>query len=116
MKPIFRNFIIAHIMILFLMFVSFEGLTLISYINASFVLGGLLTFFGLVSYIFSTGFFDIFATSMRKVFTPKHQLEEIQSMRKPSEIFTASAGGLLPTGALLLVATVIALILYYVTL
>ncbi len=38
----------------------------------SFYVGGLITFFGLITYVTSNGFFDIFTDSMRKVFTPKH--------------------------------------------
>lgn len=114
MKPIVRNVILAHAVILLLMFVSFDGWTLVSYVNASFVVGGLITFVGLIVYILSTGFFDVFTTSMRKVFTPKHLLQDIKSMRTPSQIFSGSAGSLLASGALVLIACIIALIAYYV--
>lgn len=113
MNVFWRNFIIENILIAGLMIFYFKQTTLLSYINASFVIGGFVVFIGLISYIFSTGFFDVFTVSMRKVITPKHQMEQIKSMRKPSEIFSGSVVHLLGSGLVVLAMTGIALIFYY---
>ncbi|MGE7622546.1 DUF3899 domain-containing protein [Viridibacillus sp. NPDC096237] len=49
------------------MLFQYKGLKLIDYINVSFVAGGIVLFVGLTAYILSSGFFDIFTVSMRKV-------------------------------------------------
>lgn len=113
MKTIIRNFLIVHLLIAVMMLVYFKEMTLLSYINASFIIGGIITFIGLVSLVFSTGFFDVFTVSMRKVFTSKKRMEDVMSMRKPSEIFTGNVGPFLSVGALILAATGIALIIFY---
>ncbi|KXH79777.1 DUF3899 domain-containing protein [Sporosarcina sp. HYO08] len=113
MNAFWRNFIIENILIIGLLFFYFKQVTLLSYINASFVVGGLVVFAGLISYIFSTGFFDVFTVSMRKVITPKHMMEQVKSMRTPSEIFSGSVASFLGSGLAVLAMTGIALILFY---
>ena len=113
MKKIIRNFLIAHIVILLLIFSYYNEMTLLSYINSSFIVGGLLTFIGLVSYIFSTGFFDVFTISMRKVVTSKKRMDDVMSMRPPSKIFTGTVSPILGSGALILATMSIALLFFY---
>ena len=51
----------------------YGNMNMVSYINMSFYVGGLITFFGLSNICnIQMDFFDIFTDSMRKVFTPKH--------------------------------------------
>jgi len=114
MNKIIRNFIIAQIMSLFIMLVYFKELTLLSYINSSFVIGGTITFLGLVSFVFSTGFFDVFTVTTRKMLTRKSRMEDVLSMRKPSEIFSANVSPLLGSGALVLIVMGIGLIIFYI--
>lgn len=113
MKYIIRNFLLAQLVIGSIMLFYYKEASLLSYIDSSFIIGGLLTFLGLVSYILSTGFFDVFTISMRKVVTPKRHLEDVQSMRPPSKIFSGTASPILGSGALILITTGIGLILYY---
>lgn len=96
------------------MLIYFKEMTLLSYINASFIIGGVLTFLGLVSFIFSTGFFDVFTVSMRKVVTSKHRMDDMMAMRKPSEIFSGNVSPMLGSGALILIAMGIGLLLFYI--
>ncbi|NYF23988.1 DUF3899 domain-containing protein [Sporosarcina sp. JAI121] len=114
MKKIIRNFLISHVVIILLMLIYFKEMTLLSYINASFIIGGVLTFLGLVSFIFSTGFFDVFTVSMRKVVTSKHRMDDMMAMRKPSEIFSGNVSPMLGSGALILIAMGIGLLLFYI--
>ena len=113
MNKIVRNFILAHIVIAVVMFSYYKEFTILSYINSSFIVGGLLTFSGLVSFIFSTGFFDVFTISMRKVITSKRRMDDVMSMRPPSKIFTNAVSPILGSGALVLATMGIALIIYY---
>lgn len=95
------------------MFLHYKQFSLLSYINSSFIVGGTVTFIGLIYYIFSTGFFDFFTVSMRKVFTPKRRMEDVMSMRNPSEVFSRPFSPLLGSGALVLAMTAIALTIFY---
>jgi hypothetical protein len=113
MKNILRNFLISQIIILLIMILYYKEFTIIYYINSSFIVGGSITFIGLITYIFSTGFFDFFTVSMRKVFTPKRLMDDVMSMRKPSEIFSAPVFPLLGSGVLVLAAMGIALVIFY---
>lgn len=113
MDKIIRNFIIAQISIVLIMLSYFKELTLLTYINSSFVIGGTITFVGLVSFVFSTGFFDVFTVTTRKMLTRKSRLEDVMSMRKPSEIFSAPVSPLLGSGALVLIVMGIGLVIFY---
>jgi len=114
MKKTVRNFLIAHVVITLIILIYFKELTLLSYINASFIVGGVLTFLGLVSFVFSTGFFDVFTVSMRKVVTSKRRMDDVMAMRKPSEIFSGNVSPMLGAGALILVAMGIGLLIFYI--
>ena len=114
MKKIVRNFLIAHVVIILLIILYFKEITLLSYINASFIVGGVLLFLGLVSFVFSTGFFDVFTVSMRKVVTSKRRMDDVMAMRKPSEIFSGNVSPMLGGGALILVAMGIGLLIFYI--
>ncbi|MFJ7932880.1 DUF3899 domain-containing protein [Sporosarcina sp. NPDC096371] len=113
MNKFIRNFIIAQISIVLIMLLYFKELTLLSYINSSFLIGGTITFIGLVVFVFSTGFFDVFTVTTRKVLTRKSRMEDVMSMRKPSEIFSAPVSPILGTGILVLIGMGIGLVIFY---
>lgn len=113
MKKISRNFFIAQIISILVMLFYFKEMTLLSYINSSFFVGGTIIFIGLVSFVFSTGFFDVFTVTMRKVVTPKSRMKDVMSMRKPSEIFSAPVSPLIGSGALVLLVMGIGLVIFY---
>ena len=96
------------------MLLYFKELTLLSYINASFIVGGVLTFLGLVSFVFSTGFFDVFTVSMRKVLASKKRMDDVMAMRRPSEIFSGNVSPMLGSGAFILAMTGIGLLIFYI--
>ena len=85
-------------------------LTLTSYINMSFYVGGTITFIGLMTYVVAGGFFDIFVTSTRKVFTPKHMKKTANEMRLPSEVFSFPYKPIVALGLSSLVCMGIALV------
>ena len=114
MNKILRNFFIAQIGIFLIMLAYYKELTLLSYINSSFFIGGTITFAGLVSFVFSTGFFDVFTVTTRKMLTRKSRMEDVMSMRKPSEVFSAPVSPLLGSGALVLLIMGIGLVIFYI--
>lgn len=95
------------------MLFKYKGLKLIDYINVSFIVGAIVLFFGLAAYILSSGFFDIFTVSMRKVFVRTSRLEDVKSMRAPSEIVSMPYTGILQIGGATIMLMVIALVIYY---
>jgi len=113
LKKITLFFLIGQLIIFILSFLTEGGLSLLSYINISFYVGGLLLLAGGFVYIFRTGSFDFFTSSMRKVLSRRHMQEEMGSMRKPSEVFSASPRLLFLTGIPILLCMFVALGFYY---
>lgn len=111
MKKSFIGIIIVQVLILLTMMFRSEPFSLLSYINNSFVYGGILLFIGLWVFVIRTGIFDIFTMSMRKVYKGKSTLED-DEMRAPSEIMAVSSAPLLIIGSFTLAAMIISLIIY----
>lgn len=88
-----------------------EELTLLSYINTSFVYGGILLFVGTWIFVVQTGAFDIFTMSMRKFYRVKSTLED-DEMRLPSEIIPFSSAPLLIIGLVTVLLMAISLLIY----
>jgi len=106
-------FLFLQIIIMAIMFIYYQKFSLLPYINASFVIGGLLIFIGLLIYVVSNGFFDIFTMSMRKVFTSKRNVEVVESMRAPSELLDFSYRPFFQLGGFILLFMAIALLIYF---
>lgn len=105
---------IAQLVIVTLMLLIYKDMTLTSYINMSFFVGGSIVFIGLLIYIVSSGFFDIFSMSMRKVFTLKRSNSvDVESMRAPSEILDFPTSPFLQVGGSILAGMFIGLFFYY---
>ncbi|MGN7410349.1 MULTISPECIES: DUF3899 domain-containing protein [unclassified Sporosarcina] len=113
MKKITLLFLFGQFVIFILSFLSKEGMSLLSYINSSFYVGGLLLFVGGIIYIFRTGSFDFFNRSMRKVISFKHTKEDLESMRSPSEVFSKSPRVFFLTGIPIFIMMFIAMAFYY---
>ena len=103
-----------QLIIVAIVFLYYQELALTPYINVSFFVGGLLVFIGLLIYVVSNGFFDIFTMSMRKVFTLKRNLVDTESMRSPSEILDFPYVPFFQLGGSILLCMAIALIFYFV--
>lgn len=87
-------------------------ISLLNYVDYSFYVGGLLVLAGGIVYILRTGSFDFFTKSMRKVLSPKHTQEGLESMRTPSEVFSVSPVPFFAAGIPILLLMLIALALY----
>ncbi|MDV6378309.1 DUF3899 domain-containing protein [Sporosarcina sp. GW1-11] len=114
MKSNIIVFSISQLVIILSAYLIYGQLSLLGYINAAFFVSALLLFIGGSIYIIRTGAFDFFVTSTRKVLARKGQREVIESMRPPSETFSANPAWFfiagIPTFALMLLA----LVIYYI--
>lgn len=111
MKKIVFSLGIIQLLIFITIFLRADKLSLLTYINNSFIYGGILLFFGLWVFVVRTGVFDIFTISMRKAFKTRSTLEE-DEMRPPSEALGFSSSLLLITGAATLLIMSICLVIY----
>ena len=104
---------LAQVSIVILMLVIYKKISLLPYINTSFMVGGTILFLGLVVAVLSSGLFDLFIVSSRKVFTPKNRMKDVMEMRTPSEIMSFSYGPFLLIGSSILLVMVVCLYVYY---
>lgn len=104
---------IAQILIVILMVIVYRDIGLLPYINTSFIVGGSLLFFGLIVYVVSSGFFDLFTLSFRKMFTPKNRMNEVMEMRTPSDAMSFSYGPFLVVGSTIILIMSVCLYIYY---
>lgn len=111
MKKIIIGIAIVQLMVIVTMLLRSDPFSLLSYINNSFIYGGIIVFFGAWVFVVRTGVFDIFTMSMRKVFKSKSTLED-DDMRLPSETLSFSSSPFLIVGAFTLFLMVISLLLY----
>ncbi|WP_033541900.1 DUF3899 domain-containing protein [Planococcus sp. CAU13] len=111
MKKILMWILLVQAAIFLTIIIRPEDLSLLSYINTSFVYGGILVFFGAWIFVVQTGAFDIFTVSMRKFFQRKSTLED-DEMRLPSEIIPFSASPLLIIGIVTILMMGISLLIY----
>jgi len=114
MKKKLLIFLIFQLIIVSIVFLYYRELELTPYINVSFFVGGLLIFIGLLIYVVSNGFFDIFTMSMRKVFTFKRNLVDTESMRSPSELLDFPYVPFFQLGGSILLCMGLALLFYFV--
>lgn len=111
MKKITIGIAAVQLIIVLTMLVRSEPFSLLSYINNSFIYGGILVFFGAWVFVVRTGVFDVFTMSMREVFKSKSTLED-DEMRLPSEVLAFSSSPLLIVGGATLAAMAISLAFY----
>ncbi|WP_144509497.1 DUF3899 domain-containing protein [Bacillus sp. FJAT-22090] len=113
MKKRIYYFLGLQLLILILMFLFNGKISLVSYANMSFYVGGIITFFGLLAYVVSGGFFDFFIESSRKIFTPKRMKDDVNKMRLPSEVFSFPFKPIIALGLSSLLCMCIALLFHY---
>ncbi|QHJ70751.1 DUF3899 domain-containing protein [Planococcus halotolerans] len=111
MKKTLIWILIVQAIIFLTIFIRPEDLSLLSYINTSFVYGGILVFFGAWIFVVQTGAFDIFTMSMRKFYRRKSTMED-DEMRLPSEVIPFSAAPLLIIGIVTILMMSISLLVY----
>ncbi|WP_232304266.1 DUF3899 domain-containing protein [Jeotgalibacillus campisalis] len=110
------SMIIGYGLSLFIILLYYREVSLLSFINATFFVGGAYLFFSLTVYILSTGFFDIVSNSFRRVFSFSKPMnkEEAEEMRSLSEaISIVQVKPILQSGIVIVGSMGIALIIYY---
>ena len=112
MKRITLLFLFGQFTVLILSFFSKGGITLLSYINNSFYVGGVILLLGGIIYIIRTGSFDFFTSSMRKVIATKNSKDDLDTMRAPSEVFSASPKIFFWTGLPIIILMFVAMVFY----
>ncbi|PSL28395.1 uncharacterized protein DUF3899 [Planomicrobium soli] len=111
MKKTLIGIAVVQILIFVTIFFRSENLSLLSYINNSFIYGGIIVFLGLWTFVIRTGVFDIFTMSMRKVFKAKSTIED-DEMRPPSELLSFSSAPFLIIGSVTLLLMGLMLVIY----
>ncbi|HSJ37863.1 MAG TPA: DUF3899 domain-containing protein [Planococcus sp. (in: firmicutes)] len=111
MKKIIMWILLVQAMIFLTIFIRPEELSLLVYINTSFVYGGILLFFGTWIFVVQTGAFDVFTMSMRKFYRVKSTLED-DEMRLPSEIIPFSSAPLMIIGIVTILLMILSLVIY----
>lgn len=111
MKKILMWILLVQAAIFLTIVIRPEDLSLLYYINTSFVYGGVIVFFGAWIFVVQTGAFDIFTMSMRKFYRRKSTLED-DEMRLPSEVIPFSSAPLLIIGLATILVMGISLLVY----
>jgi Zn-dependent protease with chaperone function len=115
-KKVATMFSISQIVIILLVLIRTNSIPLIDYINVSFLIGGLFFFIALSIFLMSSGFLDLTVYGFRRVFSVNGRTlskEEVEEMRKLSELVTVNYLPFLLTGILILFVIIGALYFYY---
>ncbi|WP_088005668.1 DUF3899 domain-containing protein [Indiicoccus explosivorum] len=112
MKKIAIGAAIVQILIFVTIALRDEPFSLLSYINTSFIFGGILTFIGATIYVVQSGFFDIFTISIRKAFHVRSTFDR-DEMRAPSELLSIPFIPVLSIGSFTILLMGVALFSYY---
>ncbi|AQQ53919.1 DUF3899 domain-containing protein [Planococcus lenghuensis] len=113
MKKFLLSALAVQAIILLTILFREQQLSLLSYIDTSFIYGGILFFIGATIYVVQSGFFDIFTVSMRKAFDLRSGFD-IDEMRTPSELIAVPFLPLLSVGTATITLMGVALFSYYI--
>lgn len=113
LKKFLLSALAVQVIILLTILFRKQQISLLSYIDTSFIYGGILFFIGATIYVVQSGFFDIFTISMRKAFDVRQGFE-VDEMRTPSELLAAPFLPLLSVGTATILLMGIALFSYYI--
>ncbi|WP_194287248.1 DUF3899 domain-containing protein [Gracilibacillus oryzae] len=111
-------FIVNCLVCLILNILLYKEITIVHNINISFYLSGLYLGAGLLLFVISRGFFDITASSFKKVFTRTNKQQQWQDQwqdnRKPSEKININViKFFLVQGGLMFLVMVVLLVIYF---
>ncbi|CAM3770272.1 DUF3899 domain-containing protein [Mesobacillus thioparans] len=113
---IFLGFFSSQLVVLFLSYIYYRNLTLLTYINISFYIASALLFTSLIVYTINSGFFDTMSNSFRTVFAKKEEggkKKAFEEMTPLSELVTFNANPLLIIGIMNFAFMLAALYVYY---
>ncbi|KGL37314.1 DUF3899 domain-containing protein [Listeria sp. SHR_NRA_18] len=106
--------VIQEILIFFLMLSFYWNISLLYYINVSFIVAAIVFVVGLILYVMQSGFFDLIHTGMRKITRRMRREEESEFADVPlSELMNVGYVSLLLSSLAVLATSFIALAIYY---
>ncbi|MBC1499298.1 DUF3899 domain-containing protein [Listeria weihenstephanensis] len=106
--------VIQEILIFFIMLTFYWQVSLLYYINVSFIVAAIVFLVGLILYIMQSGFFDLIHTGMRKVTRRMRREEENEFADVPlSKLVNVGYLSLLYSSLVVLATSFIALGFYY---
>ncbi|MED1202515.1 DUF3899 domain-containing protein [Heyndrickxia acidicola] len=103
----------SEIVVLIVSLIKYHSVTLLHYINISFVIGGIFFFCAIFLFLAGSGFFDISHASFRKVFKSRRKEEEDEEHKPLSEILDFNFSPLLLNGCVMIAIMLLALFVYY---
>ncbi|WP_338787412.1 DUF3899 domain-containing protein [Metabacillus sp. FJAT-53654] len=115
-KRTFTLFIVSLCTTILLSFFIYQKLTLLSFINISFIIAGSLLFLSLLTMTVKGGFFDGISYGFRRMFISKGQelsKKEINEMTPVSELLNFDHSSILFCGLLMTAIMLVALFIYY---
>ncbi|WP_158598224.1 DUF3899 domain-containing protein [Falsibacillus albus] len=116
LRKIAKQFLPSQIVIFAILFIKYHGITLVDYINVSFLIGGIFLFFSISIFLLSSGFFDLVTQGFRRTFAINSKMiskEEVDEMRPLSELITIPYIPSMINGFLLYAIMLICLWIYY---
>ncbi|OIK08363.1 hypothetical protein BIV60_26650 [Bacillus sp. MUM 116] len=105
---------VFQLLIFFLSFIIYQGISLVSYINISFYISFVLLLLSLVIYTIKTGFFDTIAKSFNFAATRGKEKRTFSEIPSLSEMVTINQKPLVFHGLIMGILMLIALGFYYV--
>lgn len=112
MKKLTLSAVAVQLIILLTILFRGQQISLLTYIDTSFVYGGTLFFIGAAIYVVQSGFFDVFTVSMRKAFNVRPGFD-IDEIRTPSELIAVPFIPVLSVGTVTMLLMGAALFSYY---
>lgn len=109
-------FIVSLFTTILLCFVIYHKLTLLNFINISFIIGGSFLFLSLLSITVKAGFFDGITYGFRRTFASKGKTlskTEAHEMPPVSELFTFNHSPILYCGLLMTAVMLVSLFIFY---
>jgi hypothetical protein len=105
----------SEFLIFIVSLIKYRSVTLLQYINISFVISGIFFFCAIFLFLASSGFFDITHAGFRKVFKKQRSEDEEQGeeLRSLSELMDINFSPLLINGIIMIAIMLIALFFYY---
>ncbi|MBC6316681.1 DUF3899 domain-containing protein [Listeria grandensis] len=106
--------VIQEILIFFIMLTFYWQVSLLYYINVSFIVSAVVFLIGLLLYVMQSGFFDLIHSGMRKALRRMKREDENEFANVPlSELMNVGYVSLLLSSLVVLATSFIALAFYY---
>jgi hypothetical protein len=103
----------SEILVFIISLIKYHSVTLLQYINISFVIGGIFFFCAIFLFLASSGFFDITHAGFQKIFKKQRDEDGNKELIPLSELMDINFSPLLINGIIMLAIMLIALFFYF---